>query len=49
MLLYVLMRLHVFGRTSDVPIEIPKAAWASTAIILLEQRYDSPVDSGDPF
>jgi cytochrome c oxidase subunit 3 len=35
MLLYVLMRLHVFGRTSDAPIEIPKAAWASTAIILL--------------
>jgi heme/copper-type cytochrome/quinol oxidase subunit 3 len=34
MLLYTLMRLHVFGHTSDIPIEIPKAAWGSTVVIL---------------
>src|ERR1700761_3094244 len=36
LLLYVLMRLHVFGHhTSDETIEVPKAAWASTVVILL--------------
>jgi heme/copper-type cytochrome/quinol oxidase subunit 3 len=34
MLLYMLMRLHVFGHTSDVPVEIPNGAWVSTVIIL---------------
>ena len=34
MLLYTLMRLHVFGRASDQPIEIPALAWASTVVLL---------------
>lgn len=34
MLLYVLMRLHVFGHTSDQAILIPYGAWGSTVIIL---------------
>ena len=35
MLLYTLMRLHVFGHISDQPIQIPPEAWGSTAVILL--------------
>jgi heme/copper-type cytochrome/quinol oxidase subunit 3 len=34
MLLYALMRLHVFGKASDLPIEMPALAWASTAVLL---------------
>ena len=34
MLLYVLMRLHVFGRASDQPIEMPILAWGSTVVLL---------------
>jgi heme/copper-type cytochrome/quinol oxidase subunit 3 len=35
MLLYLLMRMHVFGNTSDIAIEIPKSAWLSTIVILV--------------
>ncbi len=34
LLLYVLMRLHVFGRISDDPIHVPVLAWGSTAVLL---------------
>ncbi|MGD0462444.1 MAG: cytochrome c oxidase subunit 3 [Tepidisphaeraceae bacterium] len=34
MLLYVLMRLRVFGRISDEPIHMPVLAWGSTAVLL---------------
>jgi heme/copper-type cytochrome/quinol oxidase subunit 3 len=34
MLLYALMRLHVFGRISNQAISIPIGAWGSTVIIL---------------
>jgi cytochrome c oxidase subunit 3 len=34
MWMYVLMRLHVFGRISDEPIHMPYIAWVSTAVLL---------------
>ncbi len=34
MLLYVLMRLHVFGRISNVPVHVPQLCWLSTAVLL---------------
>jgi cytochrome c oxidase subunit III len=34
MLLYVLMRLHVFGRISNEPIHMPLLAWGSTIVLL---------------
>jgi heme/copper-type cytochrome/quinol oxidase subunit 3 len=34
MLLYILMRSHVFGHTSDEPIKMPMVAWGSTAVLL---------------
>jgi heme/copper-type cytochrome/quinol oxidase subunit 3 len=34
MLMYVLMRLHFFGKISDVPIQMPAWAWGSTAVLL---------------
>jgi len=33
MLLYILMRLHIFGRTTDEPIRMPLIAWGSTAVL----------------
>ncbi|MGD0387670.1 MAG: cytochrome c oxidase subunit 3 [Tepidisphaeraceae bacterium] len=34
LLMYVLMRLHFFGRISDEPIHMPAWAWGSTAVLL---------------
>jgi cytochrome c oxidase subunit III len=34
MWLYVLMRLHFFGRISNDPIHMPTLAWGSTAVLL---------------
>jgi len=34
MLLYTLMRTHVFGRISEKPVEMPYLAWGSTAVLL---------------
>ncbi|MGA2443787.1 MAG: hypothetical protein ABSH08_22765, partial [Tepidisphaeraceae bacterium] len=34
MLMYVLMRLHFFGKISDEPIQMPGLAWGSTAVLL---------------
>ena len=34
MLMYVLMRLHYFGKISDEPIQMPALAWGSTAVLL---------------
>jgi heme/copper-type cytochrome/quinol oxidase subunit 3 len=34
MLMYVLMRLHFFGKIADVPIHMPAWAWGSTAVLL---------------
>jgi cytochrome c oxidase subunit III len=34
MWLYILMRLHVFGRTTNEPIHMPLIAWGSTAVLL---------------
>ena len=33
MWLYILMRLHVFGRTTNEPIQMPLLAWGSTAVL----------------
>jgi cytochrome c oxidase subunit 3 len=33
MWLYILMRLHIFGRTTDQPIQMPKLAWLSTLVL----------------
>jgi heme/copper-type cytochrome/quinol oxidase subunit 3 len=35
MLLYVLMRIHVFGHLSNDEIHMPPLAWGSTAVLLL--------------
>jgi heme/copper-type cytochrome/quinol oxidase subunit 3 len=34
MWLYILMRLHVFGRTTNEPIHMPLIAWGSTVVLL---------------
>jgi cytochrome c oxidase subunit 3 len=34
MWMYVLMRLHFFGRISNDPIHVPTLAWGSTAVLL---------------
>ena len=33
MWLYILMRLHVFGRITNAPIQMPLLAWGSTAVL----------------
>ena len=34
MLLYILMRVHVFGRISDASIRLPYLTWLSTVVLL---------------